>query len=356
MAYKLQSISIAGADQAISFALCLKRTLPQHRRVLHLLIKNDTIVQPIITPSVQPPNSPIARAVTKAVEALPGVKWRKKYKFLQKNVGLNVQCMQTNRRRDESIFTAFLQILHLTAHTLQTLNVDFDSGWKIVPAQLDAGVFVPRIRSMPALSSLTVAYYALFHSEVDESLFLEDETTGGEERALLPRLRHLDLAGFRVPSHPLDLYERIARLSPTLTHLRLPMSLASGLEAALELGPGPSSEEDEEHVSDTVHTDSGSDADTVVDAGSSIKEHPRTLPLTIQRVYIQLSPPAGHFCRCGSWRHHAQELGRYSLEVERFRELEKRDGRVVVLGVENAKTDFEEIVSRGWDEVGGSDE
>lgn len=138
-----------------------------------------------------------------------------------------------------------------------------------------------------------MTYYALFHLEVGESLYLEDETTEGEEGvALLLRLRHLDLAGLRVPSHPPDLYEQIAT---RLTHLMLLMSLVSGSEVALELGPGLSSEEDEEQVSNIVHADSGSDTDMIVDAGSSIKGRAKTLPLTIQRLYIQLSPPVGHF-------------------------------------------------------------
>jgi hypothetical protein len=84
--------------------------------------------------------------------------------------------MQANRQRDESIFVAFLQILHLTAHTLRTLSVDFESRWKIIPARLDAGLSAMRIRLMPMLVSLTIGYYALFHSEVDESLFLQEKS------------------------------------------------------------------------------------------------------------------------------------------------------------------------------------
>jgi hypothetical protein len=280
------------------------------------------------------------------VDVFPGVKWRKKYLLLKKNVDLNVQCMQTNRRRDESIFAAFLQILHLTAHTLRTVDVDFDSRWKIIPPHLNAGIPISLMRPMPALTSLTVAYYALFHSEVDQSLFLEEETVDGGDEALFPRLRYLDLAGFRVPSHPSNLYERIARLAPVLTYLRLPMRMVGDLEGALGLGPGLSSTEEEDV---NASADSDSDADTIVHTSSPPKAN--TLPLTLQRVYIQLSPPIEHSCCCGSWRHHVQEQRRHSLTVKQFGELERRDGRVVVLDVEDAVVGFEEIVRRERDEM-----
>jgi hypothetical protein len=106
---------------------------------------------------------------------VPGVKWYKKYKRLKQGVDNN---MQTNRRRDDAIFIAFLQILHLTSATLQTLHMDFQR-WKIFPAPLDVGISAWRIRSMPVLRELTVQYYALlFHAEMDVSLFLDDQ--GGD--------------------------------------------------------------------------------------------------------------------------------------------------------------------------------
>jgi hypothetical protein len=140
--------------------------------------------------------------------------------------------MQTHRSRDEAIFVTSLQILHLSL-TLQTLHMDFQSRW-IIPAHLNVGVSAWRIRLMPVLRELTVHYYALFHAEVDDGLFLDDEGGGGT--ALLPRLKYLDLAGLRIRSHPFDIYERISKIAPVLTHLRLPMRMAGGLEGAL--GPG----------------------------------------------------------------------------------------------------------------------
>ena len=198
--YKLQSVSVSGADQAIRFALILQRTPLQQRNVHHLFVSKDITAQPIsVKPNDQRSSySPIVRATTNAVEVIPGVRWYKKHKPLKENVAHNVQCMQANRQRDESIFVVFLQILHLTAHTLRTLSVDFESR----------RLSTMRIRLMPMLVSLTIGYYALFHSEVDESLFLESADGG---MALLPRLRHLDLVGFRIPSRSSDLFDRIAR-------------------------------------------------------------------------------------------------------------------------------------------------
>ena len=166
--YKLQSVSVSGADQAIRFALILQRTPLQQRNVHHLFVSKDITAQPIsVKPNDQRSSySPIVRATTNAVEVIPGVRWYKKHKPLKENVAHNVQCMQANRQRDESIFVAFLQILHLTAHTLRTLSVDFESR----------RLSTMRIRLMPMLVSLTIGYYALFHSEVDESLFLQEKS------------------------------------------------------------------------------------------------------------------------------------------------------------------------------------
>jgi hypothetical protein len=253
--------------------------------------------------------------------------------------------MQTNRHRDETIFIAFQQILRLIADSLRTLNVDFESRWKIIPAHLDDRVSVARIQSMPMLTSLKVAYYALFHSDVDESMFLEEDVTDGdgdwkgrEAKTLFPSLKYLDLAEFRIPSQPPNLYGRIAKLAPALTHLRLPMNMASGLEEALGEYPGFSSMErvsdsveGARDVSDNVGTESISDAETIVRVASPAPVPENKLPMTLQRVYVQLCPPLGHACCCGSWRHHTQEQRRYLLSMEQLRELERRDERVILL-------------------------
>ncbi|KIM80549.1 hypothetical protein PILCRDRAFT_9377, partial [Piloderma croceum F 1598] len=317
--YKLQSISISGADNAARFVLALRRTPPQHRRVTHLHISNDATVQPILAPHDSgQPSSPIVRATTRAVEVIPGVRWYKKYKCLKENVDHNVRCMQTNRHRDESIFTAFLQILHFTAPTLRTLNVNFESRWKIIPAHVNAGLdFVP-IRSLPLLTSLTVRYYALFHSEVDESLFVDNQ--GEDGMALLPQLRYLDLEGFRIRSHPFDLYEWIGRVAPGLMFLRLPMRMVNGLAAALGRGLSGGEQTAEYQVhGDSVKPRANSDRSNT---------HPILLPPSLRRVYIQLSPPPTACCVTFPLE---QEQGAYLSAVEELRALERRDERVVVV-------------------------
>jgi hypothetical protein len=319
--YKLQSISISGADNAARFVLALRRTLPHHRHVTHLHISNDATVQPIVAPHDNgQPSSPIVRATTRAVGAIPGVRWYRKYKRLKENVDHNVRCMQTNRHRDESIFTAFLQILHFTAPTLRTLNVEFESRWKIIPAHFDAGVDFLPIRSLPLLTSLTVRYYALFHSEVDESLFVDNQ--GEDGMALLPQLRYLDLEGFRIRSHPFDLYEWIGRVAPGLMFLRLPMRMANGLAAALGRGlsGGERTAEDQTH-GDGVNPPANSDRSNT---------HSILLPASIRRVYIQLSPPPSPCCVTFPFE---QERGAYLSAVEELRALERRDERVVVVAL-----------------------
>jgi hypothetical protein len=224
--------------------------------------------------------------------------------------------MQTNRHRDESIFTAFLQILHFTAPTLRTLNVEFESKWKIIPAHVDTGVdFVP-IRSLPLLTSLTVRYYALFHSEVDESLFVVNQ--GEDGMALLPQLRYLDLEGFRIRSHPFDLYEWIGRVAPGLMFLKLPMRMVNGLAAAL--GHGLSG--DERTAEDQTHG--------VKPHANSDRSNtgPILLPPSLRRVYIQLSPPPTPCCVTFPFE---QERGVYMTAVEELRALERMDERVVAV-------------------------
>jgi hypothetical protein len=88
--------------------------------------------------------------------------------------------MQTNRRRNEAILVALLQILHLTSPTLQTLHMSFQSRWNIIPAHLFVWILAGRIRSMPVL---TVRYYALFHAGVEDGLVLDDGAVAGTSRS-----------------------------------------------------------------------------------------------------------------------------------------------------------------------------
>jgi hypothetical protein len=305
---------------------------------------------------------PFVRATTKAVEIVPGVKWYKKYKRLKQGVDNNMQCMQTNRRRDEAIFIASLQILHLTSSTLQSLHMNFQSRWKIIPAHLDVGISTWRIRSMPMLRELTVQYFALFHATVEESLFFEDEGGGGT--ALLPGLRYLDLAGLRIRSHPLDIYERISKVAPSLTHLRLPMRMAGGLEGALGLGlgvgvgvaPDQGAEGGELAPAEeqaTASADTTTNPNTSTELGIPAPFPPtltpnQLLPATLQRVYIQPPPaPEQHCCN--------DDLGVYTTKMDEMSVIERRDDRVVLLDWKMVDWRMEHIV-RVWDRERGEGE
>jgi hypothetical protein len=297
--YKFQSITICGADHATRFLLTLKQTPPQYRRVAYLRIANDSTMSPVGYPTPPKPLPPgIVHAASKAVEAIPGVKWYKKYKQLKENVHYNVRCMQTNRRRDESIFVALLQMLHLIAPTLRALHVDFESRWKIIPACLEID-FEP-IRAFPVLSSLTLRYFALFHAEVDESMFLgAGKVLGG--------LKYLDLVGFRVQLEPGEMYGWVRRVAPGLRYLRLPMRMAGGLQSALSI------------------TLTGAEAETQSNPVPDLR-----LPPTLQKIYIQLHHhPSAHCAIC---------------PVEEFRELESRDERVVVLDPGFCDEGIEDVV------------
>jgi hypothetical protein len=163
-------------------------------------------------------------------------------------------------------------------------------------------------------------FYALFHSEVDESLFVDNQ--GEDGMALLPQLRYLDLEGFRIRSHPFDLYEWIGRVAPGLMFLRLPMRMANGLAAALGRGLSgcERTAEDQTH-GDGVNPPANSDRSNT---------HSILLPASIRRVYIQLSPPPSPCCVAFPFE---QERGVYLSAVQELRALERRDERVVVVAL-----------------------
>jgi hypothetical protein len=235
--------------------------------------------------------------------------------------------------------------------------MNFESRWKIIPAHFDIALSIVRIRSLPNLVSLRVGYSALFHSSVDESLFMDDDDVdeSGERRPLLPSLRYLDLAGFKNLLDPLDLYWRIARFTPNLTHLRLPMRMVDGLwsselERALGLSLGLDEESHQSHgiSASTADTDASSDISTgaVLPTMSTAETLVDRLPRSLRRVYIQLSHPPDPAC-CMPFEPLEAQYESYTFAVQECKALEKRDRRVVVLdyGVGDGET-FEDIAER----------
>lgn len=205
------------------------------------------------------------------------------------------------RRRDEALRDALIEIFTLTTTTLRTITIDCE--YRLRTAQLAA------IASLSGLTSLTVTEYlalSLFHRETNRSLFQSPEAIR------LPSLRYLDLAGLRkrIRVHPFNLYESITELAPCLTHLRLPLEMANGLEHALGWSEG----------GDPAHK----------------------LPLTIERVYVQLSPPASasgpppEFACFGS-------VNTVSMEESRFKALASMYDKVVVLEPEFGDSRIEDI-------------
>ena len=113
--YKLQSISISGADQATRFVLALQCTPDQYCRVSYLTIVNDLMIHAFLaTNKGQLSSSPLSSAIVHTA-----TKWFK--------LGMHyhdMPCMQTNCCQDKTVFIASLKILHLTSETHQTLYID----------------------------------------------------------------------------------------------------------------------------------------------------------------------------------------------------------------------------------------
>lgn len=184
---------------------------------------------------------------------------------------------------------------------------------------------------MPVLRELTVQYFVWFDGEVEESLFLDFGGEGRGETAMLPGLRFLDLTGLSIRSHPLDLYKRISKVAPALTHLRLPTWMAGPLEGALGLGL------------------------VVASDYETTNQKPSLLPRTLQRVYIQPPHPLTFFCGNTTKEEKERALESHTSTMDGLRALESRDERVIMLdcGMEDWK--MEDIV-RGWDRERGRDE
>jgi hypothetical protein len=127
------------------------------------------------------------------------------------------------------------------------------------------------------------------------------------------------------------------------------MRMAGRLEEALEPGISFGEENDESEAASyeeaLARADSNSNASAGFDAHAmaATSTHADRLPQSLQRVYIQLlSPPESSFCIPLEADHAA-----YMHEVEEFRELERRDGRVVVLGFRAGQNErIEDVVSR----------
>jgi hypothetical protein len=256
--------------------------------------------------------------------------------------------MQINRRQDETIFVASLQILHLTSATLQTLYIDFQSMWQLIPAHLDEWSSAWRIRSMPVLRELTMRYGTQFDDEMDESLFMDFGGEGRGEMALLPRLRYLDLAGLRIPLYPSHLYKQISKVAPALTHLRLPMRMARRLERALGLGAGVAPDGGAEDGGVALGIPTHFQSPTI----TTPAQKPSLLPTaTLQRVYIQPPPaPKLHW----SNNNFSYEREVYMSKMDELKAVESRDERVVVLDCTMEDLRMEDT-SGGWDRERGGD-
>jgi hypothetical protein len=182
----------------------------------------------------------------------------------------------------------------------------------------------------------------------------------------LPGLRYLDLVGLRIRSHPFNLYERILKVAPTLTHLRLPMRMAGGLEGALGLGvivaaPDQQGAEDgelavaeEQATTTTADTSSNSNAFlelSVPTPYSPTGTHNQLLPTTLQRVYIQTPPasPSPLLSCCIDFSHDREV---YTSKMDELRAIESRDERVVVLDWKMEGLRMGDIV-KGWDRERG---
>ena len=201
---------------------------------------------------------------------------------------------------------------------------------------------------MSVLRVLTMRYDADFDDEEDECLFLDFGGEGRGETALLPRLRYLDLARPKIRLHLSHLYKQISKVTPSLTHLLLPMRVAGGLERALGLGAGVAADGGVEDGGVALGITTHSQSPTI----TTLTQKPSLLPIaTLQRVYIQL-PPAPKLHWGNNDFSYEREV--YTSKVEELKAVESQDERVVVMDWRMEDLRMEDIVG-GWDRERGGD-
>jgi len=196
---KFQSVAVRSLNQALAFAALLEQSPPGDHRVCNLFISMNpgrSIYKAKRTSSI----SSTLRRIRSLLSSLP-------HTMKRKQRGGRGDPFK-NRSEDTMSEVALTRILTAVAPSLQTLSIAIQTFG--VSAFRQGSQAIP---CLPALHELTLGFHSenFYHSEDILTAFTS-----------LPNVRRLNLEWLRVVINPSVLLERVLRLAPNLTHLRLP--------------------------------------------------------------------------------------------------------------------------------------
>jgi hypothetical protein len=165
---------------------------------------------------------------------------------------------------DVDMVEAVFQILTIIAPTLQTLFISFECRW--IKSSSFASVWT-NFPALPFLRELSLNYRAPTDALFNYYIL---RISGS-----FPSLRRLDISGLKLLSYRFHLFGCIAKIAPSLTHLRLPAKMAFMNVPFSSPGIWPP-------------TQSWPEDDN--------------LPVTLNRVLVQLNGPHSYTDTCGDGR------------------------------------------------------
>jgi hypothetical protein len=193
---KFQSIAVRSLTQALAFADLLEQSPPGEHRVCHLFISMD-------------PEHSIYKAKRMSSVSSTLKRIHSLLSGLRRTMGRKQRGGRAHPFKNQSLSgVALTRILTAVAPCLRTLSIAIQSYG--ISAFRQGNQAIP---SLPALHELTIGFYS---GNFNRS---EDILTAFTS---LPNLRRLNLEWLRVAINPSLLLERVLKLAPSLTHLRLP--------------------------------------------------------------------------------------------------------------------------------------
>lgn len=321
--YRLQSIIIAGADNAKAFTRCLKLTPPSQLRITSLSVLTDDCAINLVSAddhaqeSTFIPSMPLPKRLAwKAMSVIPFLHHdptiSTTIEMAMENSKRLLDGREINRKRDRELSETVSRILPFCGQDLRSLTLESPSG-RALPPELNE---LPHSDHFLSISSLTIgSRYTSFRDL--EHMFSKPR----------PSLQYLDLIGFEGYHPTLNIFRSVATLAPSLKYLRLRTGAAQNLGDALT-GCHASS-----------HSYKGGNGGAVAGVVGVITGD--KLPSTTERVFIQVEKRPEK----GDVFYNPYQLDIYLRNLECFVRLAKEDSRVILL-YDSWERSLDELVDR----------
>ena len=303
--YKFQSIALHNAHQTSSFASVLSRTPPHLCGVVYLFVSNDDFA------IVSRDREPTATSGRRRISSI--------FSFATNQTKLSSTSANLIKDHDTDFIEAVLAILRIIAPTLRTLFISFECHWINWPSLVSVGT---RFLALSSLTELSFNYRAPTDALFNHYMHLFPAT--------LPSLRRLDISGLKLLSYHSHLFGSIAKIAPSLTHLHLPAKMAMNVPCASTIWPP------------VYHT-----------------PEDENLPLTLNRVLIQLNGPHIYACQSPESGCTRCRLLAVGTTDRRFVALEARSDDTWKKNRERLEGEWRNRISGGeggWDETTAVDD